>query len=220
MFREDTILMQTEQSMLIKENYKKFLTTNTKPYAGYCLQQTKKYGVKGSRYGTIKQVLDLCAEDYTKTKDFYDANKKELIKIDFVEYVADEIGAEYLSVLGRKYNFKAPFSNTKLAWVKIEEEYGVRSKKASEESGYDAKAISHAYRVIKQLQELLTTEFIAFPLKDVEYIKRIKSSDVDFQEVLELVESEMNALDELVKNSKLSSTINQDFLDEMLLRLV
>lgn len=218
MFREDTILLSSEASELIKANYQKFLTNNTKPFAGYCLQQTKKYGVKGSRYGSLKDLLQYNG-DFKITKEFYEAFKEKL-SIPYVNYTIDEYGMEYLEVLGRKYAFNSPYELTRKAWEKIEESYGVRSKKSNEESGFDAKAISHAYRVVKELQELLVNGFIKFPLKDAEYIRSIKYSEVDFEEVLMDIENQISALDTLILESKLKDSISDGDVEKIILGVI
>ena len=215
MFREDTVLYITKETQYIKDIYKFLLSNNISAFKGYCLQQTKRYGVRGSRYGTVKAVVEaLNTGVYDKVQDFVSANTL-LTELPYVE--ADE---EFFEVLGRKYHLKAPFEIAKESILKVYNDYGHRSKKASEESGYDAKAISHAYRVIQEIKELLSTGFIVFPLRDAEYIREIKESKHNFDCILNDIETQIEELSESIENSALPDSINSDLIDKLLLLIL
>ncbi|MGZ7230903.1 hypothetical protein ACXWOM_10615, partial [Streptococcus pyogenes] len=63
----------------------------------------------------------------------------------------------------------------KYSLTKLWNEYGERARKAEANEGVDWKALSHALRGGLQLQEIYTTGDLVYPLKDAEFIKKVKA---------------------------------------------
>ena len=58
--------------------------------------------------------------------------------------------------------------------------YGKRAQQARDNMGIDWKALSHAFRAIYQLKDLYTNGDITFPLKEREFILKIKQGELHY----------------------------------------
>jgi len=76
----------------------------------------------------------------------------------------------------------------------------------------DFKAISHALRAAYQVRELLTTNTIVFPLKQAEFLKKIKLGELDYMtEVAPKLEALMAEVEMLSHNSTLPEKVDKKF---------
>ena len=175
-------------------------------YVGYAIGQAKKYGIKGSRLGVIKQLKEYFY--FTQADDF----KSRLTLSNFVDDLIDEFYDEsycfkknilnkdgsdvtYLIVCGAAHQLNITTNEFYKRMVKEESKYGWRTSNASGSDGIDWKALSHALRVLYQCEQLYTTGTITFPISDRDYILQVKnglmtyeSVEKDIIEMLEKVE--------------------------------
>jgi predicted nucleotidyltransferase len=188
-------------------NKERMLTKNVTAFVGYARKQAAKYGVKGSRIGAVREVLNLLKtlHPHSKlssheelinklvadTKEFISMEKTALVEV--VELPAHKDGPpqKYLHCCGRK----TPFTNKVLDAVKIYQrvfdEYGARALQAESNKGVDFKALSHAVRVNTEAVELLTTGKVTLPLPNRELILAIKKGEIPFKEVSVMIENGM-----------------------------
>jgi len=61
-------------------------------------------------------------------------------------------------------------------------------RKMEEKFGYDGKAASHLFRLIKEGKELLLTGNIIFPLRDAEEILDVKNGKYTYEEMIKIAE--------------------------------
>ena len=78
----------------------------------------------------------------------------------------------FVEVLGKKFRSTITVEYFAQKIRDMEAQFGNRSRSSAK--GVDWKALSHAVRVINEVEELLDDGFITFPLKNREYIKSIK----------------------------------------------
>ena len=103
----------------------------------------------------------------------------------------------------------------------IIESYGRRAKQAAEQKGIDYKAISHCVRVLFQVEELLKTNKITFPLKDAEVIKSIKynTSNLSYDELMNLIEDKIIYIENvLLPNSTLREKADYKWIENFILK--
>jgi hypothetical protein len=74
-------------------------------------------------------------------------------------------------------------------------QYGERSKSALE------------------VKELLSEEFVTFPLKEAEYVKSVKSGTVPVETVLAFLEQLLDEVDSLLTKSELPEKVDQKLVD-------
>jgi hypothetical protein len=97
--------------------------------------------------------------------------------------------------------------------------YGRVTKEAQNGNKEYYKSLSEVVRVILQLEEILKTGRLKFPLNGVEFIKSIKykTTDMSFDEIIACIENKIKDIEELLSNSKLKDKIDKRFIDKIIL---
>jgi predicted nucleotidyltransferase len=194
---KDSVILSTPQWDYLVSFYKELSSVDFKPYIGYIRKQVSKYGVKGTRVGVYKELLDQ-AKNFNKYQlrpihrtgegvsqrinIRLEAYRDQLIENEFCK-----IEDDFYVVLGKKYQFTAPVSEYITSITKSYESYGSRAKLAEINQGVDWKAVSHAIRASYQLEMLVDNGLIKFPftgakkqtLLDIKQGKRDWKTDVE-----------------------------------------
>lgn len=162
--------------------------SNSKGLIQYCMRQTKKYGIKGSPLGAllrVKKWLD-CHEADGRLGDFLEAITAWT---DDREHCAilSLPGGMALSLCGKIHQAGVRLRELR-GRVDFElQKYGERAEMAVKNQGLDFKALSHALRALDQMEELLLTGRIVFPLKTRENLKRVKKGELGWKELEKLI---------------------------------
>jgi len=109
----------------------------------------------------------------------------------------------YLEVCGKLYPLKATVKLIKNNIQNKFDEYGKRALLAEKNEGIDWKALSHAVRVNSQGIELFKTGHITFPRPDRDLLLKIKTGQMDYKEVAEIITEGLQALETAKINSNL-----------------
>lgn len=161
-----------------------------KAFYGYAISQAKKYGIKGSRFGVLKDL-----------KNYLNSFSDELLKLYRLE---DKVGTilkcykdpsycfettmidkdtgldcRFLCVCGTMHSYKTPLSEFKKRIIQAESKYGERVRCTE----VDWKALSHAIRALDQCIEFLEEGKIYLPLRNKKHILEIKLGNVSYEEV-------------------------------------
>ncbi len=198
-----------------------------KAFIGYAIGQAKRYGIKGSRLGVVKnirQYLNTLSHDYDnhiilKTKKLCDI-VDDILKnyydesYCFKKFIKD---SEYLIVCGSKHQLNITLKEFKTRIDRSYESYGWRTEEAAIK-GVDWKALSHAVRALHQIIELYGYGKITFPLQGREYILKIKQGNVPFDEVEYTILNLLEQADNTKNNSSLLEIFkyDNDFVINML----
>ena len=166
---------------------------NMKGIIGYIKTHAAKYGHKIERLNEMVQLRDVATIlDKSETirtlclQTNFESFK--FIKPIFFTGRQDIAEQEYLEVCGKKYIQTWSINELLIALDKEINRYGQRSTKGLSEK-MDTKSLSHALRVLTQLDELLTNNTITLPLKDPAYILKIKQGQIEnVQEVMENID--------------------------------
>lgn len=161
---------------------------NTKGLIQYCLRQTKKYGIKGSRLGALLRVrkwLDCHGEegrlgDFLQEISAWTDDRKHCAILPLRDGLA-------LSLCGKVHQGGMRLGELRDRVDFELEKYGERAGMAEKNQGLDFKALSHALRALDQMEELLLTGRIVFPLKTRENLKRVKSGELGWRELEKLI---------------------------------
>ncbi len=208
---ENMCLVNTPLWKKVVKNRKKFYTKNLYAFVGYARKQASKYGIKGSRLSDAENVLNFLQKhllaDKKKLSDIWD----DLPEGEHIEK-DEESSPRIYSVCQRKLQDTC---NTEYAFDcirKFHQSYGERARAAAENKGVDWKALSHALRAAYQVREIFTEDHITFPLKKKAYILRVKQGKLDYlTQVAPVLESLMEELERLAKQSKLPKEVNRKF---------
>lgn len=220
---EDKILECNNIWIKIIENRTKFYTRNLKAFVGYARRQAAKYGVKGSRLDAAKEVKEMIEEaihnsSFVKLEELWD----KLPVNEHCHFVEDSPnGVKQYQVCGRILQSR---ENLEHAWktvTKFYNSYGDRAKMAANNEGIDWKAVSHAIRAAYQVEELLTEKTITFPLKQAEYLKKVKLGEFDYKtEVGPHLDEMMEKVEKLSEESELPDNPDRKFWDNFIIEVM
>lgn len=232
MFSPSVVYENTKFTDLVKNNYKSFLNKNLNSFTGYAVGQASKYGVKGSRF---KELLDFNlyfssftthADDklglmFNTFKEYFTLNKTKYLRTVFAPGPKTGKGEnllEYVEVLGKKFSQDVTcsyfFENLKLQ----ESQFGNRTKSATE--GTDFKSLSHACRVLLEVEELLVHQKVTFPLLEKDFVYLVKQGSVPLEEVQNFVDSKLDTVKTLMETTDLPETSDLKLMDTLELQVL
>lgn len=185
-----------------------FYTTHMKSYLGYVRKQASRYGVKGNRLKDLNSVCDALhtfEHEYRGLPPLRELTVGHVVsslpESEFTGLVVEEQtkgGTQtFYQVLGRKYQMTLALSEFMRLVFAIRTEYGDRARKAEENDGIDWKALSHALRGARQLEEIYETGDLVLPLRQKERVKAVKLGQIDFKEVQQELEDVCNNVESL-----------------------
>lgn len=177
----------------------KLLSSNIKPFVGYARQQAARFGLKGGRLAEVIRFRDWLGTNYNSLQvgEVFDQFKQsEHIKLVELE---DKSGntVPYIKVLEKHYQLNQKcgnLANLLSIWIN---KYGARSVEAMENKGVDFKAVSHAFRCMFQVQELLAFGHVTLPLHNREFLKEIKQGKHNYLKLQTQLEELMDSLNNI-----------------------
>ena len=176
----------------------------------------------------LKNSFDLSFEngkDYEKNGKVIGVRYKQTKFKDFGDHcyiIRIASNKEYeLMISDMRFSFNEDVKDVRSKVTRIINSYGKRAEQAAEKSGADWKAISHCVRVLFQVEELLTTSKITFPLKEAEFIKSIKYNNgkkYSYEYIMNFIEEKIKYIDEvLLPNSTLPSKADFKWVNQFIL---
>ncbi len=181
---------------LIHANRQQFISKKLKTFIYYCKNQANKYGFKGSRLNSAQKVFDfLSSKNPVNVLGEY---KDELIMLEDenIKVYPNENNVGAINVCGKTLIFTSKVSYNMDILQKFIDNYGDRAKLAAQNIGVDFKACSHFLRACFQIQELVQTMDLQFPLKDAPFLKTVKEGNIHYKELEEIMS---NTLDETIR---------------------
>ena len=137
------------------------------------------------------------------------------------KYVDKKTGIKMYEVCGKKFPETAKLEYVLSILKKFEYEYGHRSRLASETNSYDWKSISHAIRAAIQVKELLTAGTITFPLKEADFLRKVKVGELDYKTVVAPhLETLMDELEILSAKSSLPEEVDKAYWDIFVIDMI
>lgn len=218
-------------------NKNKFMNKNTNAFVGYTKQQAAKYGVKGFRVHALKLVCDLfeqCLDGdrkwvFNPKINNWDQDPSILAHLSLEEWIAEWSNPyikivtdmdknchhqKFLEVCDKKMPFhltiKEAYKQCKIRY----DAYGHRAQMAEKNEGIDWKALSHAVRIASEAKELLETGFITFPRPDRELLIKIKTGQMIYDEVSEIIEHGLEDIKLASEKSTLREAPDREWCDE------
>lgn len=213
LFTPDNFIIESSPEWeFIRSNKDKLIHKNIKAFIGYARQQADKYGLLGSKMNEVDRMI--------KILDSYKDHEKIVTIQDEILYVMPtnhckfetilNKGVEYtyLVINGKKFDVRSVVGDIKARLIDISQAYGERARLAATNEGIDFKALSHAVRVCEQGIELLNTGNISLPLKNCDYIKKVKAGDLTFSEINDTIVTLFNELNASFVKSELAEQID------------
>lgn len=164
------------------------VSKNVKPFIGYCVAQARKYGLKGKRLAATEEVLEVLKTFHPKTR-LYEVIDQIPLNEYCERFTKDLTSAkdnlpnlqEMIRINDKEFNLEVKVDYILPVIQKVVDRYGKRARKARD--GVDWKAVSHAYRCIFELEELLTTGKITFPLRQRDFLLKVKKGEIPYEQI-------------------------------------
>lgn len=234
MFRKDTqVYNDKEFTTVMMENYKKFYNRNLHSFIGYCVGQSKVYNVRGKRFNELHLFVEyfnaLIKEQRNKKLENMFPMVEQMFKEHPYKYIkfvmaptsrgsAETKESKYIEVLGKRFLGTVSVGYFSEKITDMEEQFGNRARASAK--GVDFKALSHAVRVINEVEELIDNEFITFPLKNRVYITSVKEGNEILEDVMEYLDTQLNLVQKKLEKSNLAEKSDEVFIDTLLLKLI
>lgn len=223
--------------LLIKHR-NNLISKNPKAFIGYCRKQANKYSNKGARIIVINNMIDYICNNFDLATDVKVSkiieslihnnitvldNMKQVILTEYNQDVIlfkEPVNKAYiLQICGSKFEHNANASYVVDQLKNIIKQRGIRAKKAAENGGVDFKAVSHAFRVVFEIEQLLTTKQIVFPFTGEPYkiIMGLKTGEIPFDSSMEqFLSDKINYIDTLVEKSDLPDQVSNDLINQII----
>ena len=234
LFREDSqIYLDPEFATVIKENYQRFYNKNLHSFLGYCVGQSKLYNVRGERFSELHRFVEYfnalvqerggekLATMYPQIEEMFANESYKYIQ--FMTAPTSRGSGEpkegvYVEVLGKRFLGTVTIGYFSEKITEMEEQFGNRARASAK--GVDYKALSHAVRVIDEVEELLDEKFITFPLKNRAYITAVKEGRESLEDVMHYIDQKLNVVQSKLEKSDLPERSDEAFMDELLLKMI
>lgn len=163
-----------------------FLSKSTfTPFVRFALSQATKATMKGENLRFVRELGKWISSlengvTHRQIREFIEERDgKSYLGPVQVEISQNESGATLLTLAHRQYDVGASLKRLSESLKILESKYGSRSKAAAE-SGIDHKSLSHAYRMIFEAEEMLTTGILSLPLRDNDrdFVRSIKEKRI------------------------------------------
>jgi hypothetical protein len=195
---------------------------NGRTYAEYSLGQAKKYGIKGSRIGALKSVHRWLQEHCPAPA--HDARLRDVLG-DLARNCADgrfcslEVirGEPSLQLCGKMHAGSIRVAEFARRVETDMRRYGGRAVEAEQNQGIDFKALSHALRALDQMEELLRTGAVIFPLKNREELIAVKRGIFPWAELEPKILLRLNDVDALRESLHCRGHFDKSFAEQQIL---
>jgi hypothetical protein len=219
-------ISHTPEWLEIIANRHRLITRKSEAFIGYCRQQAKKYGIKGSRVAAAREVLNYlksCSNEYlglnsklirwsNSIDEFVSlSSNKEFINIVEIEQNSGT-KTTFLDVCGRKLSYTASLKNAIEVVQRLVDEYGQRALQAESNQGIDWKSLSHAVRIGQQAVELFQTKNITFPRPNADFLLKIKKGELPYVQVAEIIENLFEEVEETARNSDFPEDVDKEWI--------
>lgn len=191
-------------------------------YAEYSLGQAKKYGIKGSRIGALKNVYKWLVANYPsptpgiRLRDILEPLATECADNRFcsIEMVQ---GEPAIQLCGKMHVGSIRVAEFLHRVESDMQRYGARAAEAEQNQGIDFKALSHALRALDQMEELLDTGKISFPLKNREELIAVKQGALSWPELEAKILSRLADIDALRDARDFQGYFDKQFAEQQIL---
>ena len=191
-----------------------FLSKRMNAFIGYARGQAAKYSLKGERLNKLEAfvgVLDRHTQG--KLQDIWDIIFKEDERL-------NPQGVKELQICGKWFGATTDLEHIRQSVQSTLNAYGSRAGAAAKDGGIDWKAMSHAVRVSLELNELLTTNEIKFPLHDAGILLEIKQGKIPLAEVQALLDDTLIEVEDIASKSHLPDQVDRKFWDSWLVTII
>lgn len=234
LFREDTQMYNDKDfTSIIMQNYTKFYNRHLHSFVGYCVGQSKMYNIKGKRFNELHDFVEhfktLAIENADVKLETYFPEIEKIFAVKsykYVKFIKASIArgnqaykeGRYVELLGKRFAGSVRIGYFFEKITEMELQFGNRSRDSAE--GVDFKALSHAVRVINEVEELIDDGFITFPLKNSVYISSTKEGKETLESIMAYLDVKLDDVQSKLEESTLPDKSDDVFISQLILELL
>jgi hypothetical protein len=218
LFAPASMIQKGEQYWIwesIQEHRKKLLSKSMNAFIGYARTQAAKYSLRGERFAKLQAFYEKLHHDGVLETSTLSLLWGDLPRDD--ERTSPQKIRE-LQIAGKWFGETTPLWLVRESVETALGRYGDRSRASAE--GVDWKAMSHAVRVSRELQDILTKEEIVFPLPYAAELLEIKQGNVSLERVQEMLDELLESVERLAAESGLPDNVDHKFWDDWLYQTI
>jgi hypothetical protein len=183
-------------------------------FTGYARSQAAKYSLKGGRLKKLREAVNIVSR--RRDEALFEGVITPLIEANLHDDLRiNQQDVQEIQIAGKWFGATTQCHFVKAALEKQIKRYGSRAQEASCTDA-DWKAMSHALRVSLELEDLLTTRNIEFPLLYADLLLEIKQGKKEIGEVQAMIDAALERVSLLVYYSELPPQVDHKFWDEWL----
>jgi hypothetical protein len=174
---KEHVLVSTPEWEEILANKDLFLSRKgIRPIIGFAVAQVHKATVKGENLTQIRELIAECERregeglGRTSIRDHVEGGSIWNVP---VQIHTNEHGFEMARIANRDYDLGTDVKRFRESLVFLEKKYGSRTREAAKNT-FDFKSLSHAFRLIGEAEEFITTGSITFPRPDAAFLLQVK----------------------------------------------
>jgi len=220
--KENTLASSAEWGF-IQRNRELFYSKDMTAFTEYALRQTAKYSIKGSRLDAIRDTRDTMrniaeVNPNARLKDVPDELDGLIARNpEYCSYHAS-ITPEF-TIGDKKMQLTAKVAYFYAMLEKYYNSYGHRAIQAMENKGIDFKAVSHCLRAIYQLEEIVLTGNLRYPLAKAEFLRDVKIGKKHFVNdgIKDLIEDKFQEVKKLITSSNFREKVDTSFWERFII---
>lgn len=199
---------------------------NYNAFANFCKCRMNNKDENGAPETLGKALSDLFGVDVISKNTNIDSEERVSIFKEYYQgfgehayFVQAKNKEQYIQISSVKFCLFEPTKSAYHKCLKVINSYGQRAINAANANGADMKAISHCVRVLFQVEEILDTGKISFPLKEREFIKSIKynTTKLSFDEIMDWINIKMDYINKKIEESDLREKVDHKWINNFIL---
>jgi len=195
---------------------KRFLSREMNAFVGYARGQAAKYSLKGERLNRLEEFRRVLREALSfggTMVDIWDTLPKD-------DERTNPQGIRELQIAGKWFGETTAIQTVLDSTEKQLAAYGSRAHAAANAEGIDWKALSHAVRVSRELQEIITFGEVRFPLRDAPLLLAIKRGEHPLEFVQDLLNRDLAFIELNSKRCSLPEKVDTKWWDNFLVEIM
>lgn len=191
----------------IQVNRSKLVPNDLQSFVAYAFSQSSKYSLRGTRLLELERVIKWFQTQTLNVKLGTVVNKLETSDYTFTRVYKHKLKLqthpheERLCCLGMIFQYNKPIKECLPTLLKRLDQYGQQSEINKDNGGVDWKAYSHAFRLMYEWEQLLTTGQLTFPTPNRDYVLGVKLGKYGIEETQD------NLFEEFARISKIPNNL-------------
>lgn len=186
----ECVLVQDQHMKQIFDHANEFIDVkNIDGCVSYAVGQAKKYGMKGTKLGTLIAIFHWLKNNIAyQPTDKLSSFAHQLITKNLIGCTRiNKNDTSFIAIHDKLYQFGISMKEFQTRIESEVNKYGERAFQAMRNEGVDWKAVSHAIRAIRQIEMLYEKGFIHYPLDCRDELISIKEGNKPWNEVEQLI---------------------------------